>query len=202
MNDIAKAMLDRIKDAADRGLMDSPATRQSYLENAASAFKAAYGVDLDDVTNLMIPKNDIVWQAAEDGVSIDEFVASQGSRYSLVRLGKVDGEYDRYVSGENIARVALAEFASEDADWTFTDGHAVRADGGASVVISPSYNEARSGWQFTACSAACGVDQFIALPASAKASMTVPTEARVYGDIGECGSLGRELEAAGPAASM
>ncbi|MDW9478797.1 hypothetical protein GOB57_08770 [Sinorhizobium meliloti] len=204
MSDIAKTMAERIRKAAGGSsvlpLAPTPAMqalgaatrmypeglagRDEYAKAAAAVFEQTYGVSLDSVTELFVPKNDIVYANAEQGVSLEEFTRTLGSQMAFDPITGKEPDFARFVAGENEAKLALAEFAFSVGDWTFSDGYAVTDNDGGAVVVAPAYDEAINAWQFSAYSAPCGKDAFVAMSRAQKAS--APSEDRVYGDIDDC----------------
>jgi hypothetical protein len=207
MNDIAKTMADRIRNAAggstvmaptgnvarvaeviapkapsdDKGAIDA---RQEYILAAAQQFDRHYGVKLGSVMALFVPKNDMLYAAAEENVPLDEFVRTVGTQMAFDATVAKEAEFAKYVAGENEAKLALAEFAYSDEDWTFSDGYAVTENDGGAVVVAPAYDETIHAWQFSAYNAPCDKDAFVAMSRAQKSS--APSEDRVYGDIGDC----------------
>lgn len=160
------------------------AGREEYAKAAATVFEQTYGVSLNSVTDLFVPKNDIVYANAEEGVSLEEFTRTLGSQMAFDPIVGKEAELAKYFAGENEVKLALAEYTSAVADWTFTDGYAVTDNDGGVVVVSPAYDETNNAWQFSAYSAPCDKDAFVAMSRAQKAS--TPSEDRVYGDIDDC----------------
>lgn len=210
MSDIAKTLVERIRNAAASGIIApgghpaAPADlsgsvddRQIYVLKASEQFNRQYGVHLKDVMALFVPQNDMLYAAAESDIAIETFVKTLGTQFAFDSIEGKDAEYGAWVSGENGIKLALAEFASSEEDWTFTDGFAVSDHDGGAVVISPAYDETISAWQFSAFTAACDKDTFVAMNRADKAS--TPSEDRVFGDIDDC--IGRVYsQVAAPAA--
>jgi hypothetical protein len=208
MNDIAKTMAERIRNAAGGANILAPTgkaasrladvtaptaptdgvgsidARQEYILAAAQQFEAHYGVKLASVMALFVPKNDMLYAAAEENVPLDNFVRTVGTQMAFDATAGKAADFARYVAGENEIKLALAEFAYSDEDWTFRDGYAVTENDGGAVVIAPNYDEANNSWQFSAYNAPCDKDTFVAMSRAQKAS--VPSEDRVYGDIDDC----------------
>jgi hypothetical protein len=207
MNDIAKNMAERIRNAAGGSTVlpltgnvarvaevtapKAPAdgvgaidARQEYIVAAAQQFELHYGVKLDSVMALFVPKNDMLYAAAEENVPLDEFVRTVATQMAFDATVGKGAEFARYIAGENEVKLALAEFAYSDDDWTFRDGYAVTENDGGAVVVAPAYDEAINAWQFSAYNAPCDKDAFVAMSRAQKAS--VPSEDRVYGDIDDC----------------
>lgn len=162
----------------------TPAGREEYAKAAAAVFEQTYGVSLSSVTDLFVPKNDIVYANAEEGVSLEEFTRTIGSQMAFDPILGKEAEFAKYLAGENEVKLALAEYASCVGDWTFTDGYAVTDTDSGIVVVSPAYDETTNAWQFSAYSAPCDKDAFVAMSRAQKAS--TPSEDRVYGDIDDC----------------
>ncbi len=160
------------------------AGREAYAKAAALVFEQTYGVSLKSVTDLFVPKNDIVYASAEEGVPLEEFTRTLGSQMAFDPIVGKEAEFAKYLAGENEVKLALAEFASSVADWTFRDGYAVTDNDGGVIVVSPAYDETINAWQFSAYSAPCDKDAFVAMSRAQKAS--TPSEDRVYGDIDDC----------------
>lgn len=191
--DIAKTMAERIRNAAASGF-PAPAApsdksgaindRQAYVLTASEQFGRHYGVNLADVTALFVPRNDMIFTAAESGVPVEDFVKTLGSQFAFDSVVGKDRDFAGWVAGENAVKLALAEFASSDDEWTFTDGFAVSESDGGALVIGPAFDETISSWQFSAFTAACDKDTFVAMSRADKAA--TPSEERVYGDIDDC----------------
>ncbi|MCV9963734.1 hypothetical protein OIU34_17810 [Pararhizobium sp. BT-229] len=162
----------------------TPDARKQYADAAAIVFQQTYGVSLDSVTDLFVPKNDIVYANAEQGVPLEEFTRTLGSQMAFDSITGKEDDFARYVAGENQVKLALAEYAYSVDDWTFSDGYAVTDNDGSAVVVAPAYDEAINAWQFSAYSAPCDKDAFVAMSRAQKAS--TPSEDRVYGDIDDC----------------
>ncbi|MCS4089801.1 hypothetical protein [Rhizobium sp. BK176] len=208
MNDIAKTMAERIRNAAGGATVMAPTgnaarrlaevtapqapadglgsidARQEYILNAAQQFERHYGVQLDTVMGLFVPKNDMLYAAAEENVPLDEFIKTVGTQMSFDPIVGKEPDYAKYVAGENRVKLALAEFAYSDEDWTLSDGYAVAENDDAAVVIAPFYDETIHSWQFSAYTAPCDKDTFVSMSRAQKAS--VPSEDREYGDIDDC----------------
>jgi hypothetical protein len=206
MSDIAKNMAERIRKAAAAGpasfatghiavevnggpsrweaASQTAEGRAAYSEAAKTAFESTYGVSLDSVTDLFVPKNDIVYASAEQGVSLDDFTKTLGSQMAFDVITGKEPEFAKYLAGENEVKLALAEFAYSTAEWTFTDGYAATDNDGGVVVVAPAYDETINAWQFSAYSAPCDKDGFVAMSRAQKAA--TPSEDRVYGDIDDC----------------
>jgi len=210
MNDIAKNMADRIrgtlmpdgKAAASLAAVSGSSVhgRAKFVADASRAFENAFGVGLDEVTDLFEPKNDIVYASAEEGVSPADFVTTLGTRFAFDSVDGKDGDYARYLRSGNEAKLALAQFAASSDDWTFSDGYAVAERDGGSFVMAPHYDEAVSSWQFASYGVPCSRDEFSAMDRAGKAA--VPSEGIVYGDIDDCARIGMELQAAPAALRM
>lgn len=236
MNDIAKSMAERIRNAAGesgvliaegptRGktafaadmsgiaptgkaarqlaatptdLGGSVSGRQLYILEAAKAFEATYGVALASVTATFVTKNDILYAAAEENVPVADFVKTLGSQFAFGTTAGKNPAYVSDVANENNVKLALAEFAASDEDWTFSDGYAVSDVDDTTRVLGPHYDELTSSWQFSAFSAPCSKDALVKMSASQKAD--VPSEDRVYGDIDEC--VGQTYAVAAAPATM
>lgn len=209
MSDIAKTMVERIRNAAGgstvllaptgkaaRRLAEATAPtapsdgngaideRQKYILELAEQFKLRYGVNLSEVTALFVPRNDMVYAAAEEKIPMDEFITTVGSQMAFDPITGKEDDFAKYVSGENQVKLALAEYAYSVDDWTFSDGYAVTDNDGSAVVVAPAYDEAINAWQFSAYSAPCDKDAFVAMSRPQKAS--TPSEDCVYGDIDDC----------------
>ncbi|MBY3433200.1 hypothetical protein HFN89_03255 [Rhizobium laguerreae] len=221
MSDIAKTMVERIRNAA--GIIAAPGpekgktsfaailsplaptgkaarhlaetvgsaegktaieARQEYILAAAQQFERHYGVKLASVMALFVPKNDMLYAAAEENIPLDDFVRTIGTQMAFDQTAGKEAAVARFVAGENEVKLALAEFASSDDDWTFSDGYAVAENRNGAVVVAPAYDEAINAWQFSAYAAACDKDAFVAMSRAQKAA--TPSEDRVYGDIDDC----------------
>lgn len=223
MNDIAKNMAERIRNAAGGSTVlpqtgnvarvaevtapKAPAdgvgaldVRQEYILAAKQQFQRHYGVKLDSVMALFVPKNDMLYAAAEENVPLDEFVKTVGTQMAFESIAGKPAEITGYLAGENEVKLALAEFAYSDDDWTFRDGYAVTENDGGAVVVAPAYDETVNAWQFSAYNAPCDKDAFVAMSRAQKAS--VPSEDRVYGDIDDCVNTMFQVKAAPAAMRM
>jgi hypothetical protein len=158
--------------------------REAYIVEVAEQFKQQYGVALNSVTALFVPRNDMVYAAAEQNMPKGDFIKTIGSQMAFETIVGKEPEFARYVTGENEVKLALAEYSYAVGDWTFTDGYAVTDLEGNTIVVAPAFNETTSAWQFSAFNAPCGKDAFVAMSRAEKAAM--PTEERVYGDIDDC----------------
>lgn len=218
MNDIAKNMAERIRNAAGGSRLfpatdentltarrrlsiagDTVEARSAYVEAAAAEFERTYGVSLDAVTDLFVPKNDMLYAAAEQGIPIDEFTNTLGSQLTFKSVADREIDLAGFVIGENHVKLALAEFAAASEDWTFTDGYAVSETDGSAFVIAPAFDETLSTWQFSAFSAPCSKDAFLGMTRTEKAA--IPSADRIYGDISDCARM-HSAEAAPAAMRM
>lgn len=201
MNALAGTMAERIRGAvAPNGV---PAPRQdvserldgaAYLAAAGDQLSAKYGVKIDDVLDLFVPKNDIVYSAADRGVPVGEFVSTLGSQHCLSEVAGLPADMAGFVRGENEAKIALAEFCIQDPSWTFRDGFAITERDGHALVMAPSVVEVTGGWEFSSYTLPMSRDAFLALDADEKRN--VPGGERVYGDIGDIAYGTPELDAA------
>ncbi len=195
MSDIAKTMANRIvqmsggskvlpirPDNVEPG--DTVSARELFVLEAASQFEAQYGVQLQEVATLFVPRNDFIYTAAEAGVPVQEFVRTLGRQLSFDPVSNKDADLATWTTGENRAKFALFELAASDVEWTFSDGFAVGEQDGYALVVSPSFDETISAWQFSAFVAPCAKDEFLGLSKAEK--FEVPAESRTYGDIDDC----------------
>lgn len=204
MSNIAKTMAERIRNAAGgSSVLPAPTApadglgavneRERYVLEVAGLFKAEYGVDLAEVTCLFVPRNDMVYAAAENSVPMDDFVTTLGTQMAFTPVTGKPAAAAQYIASENRMKIALAEFAHSEDGWIFSDGHAVTATDRGALVVAPFCDETVSSWQFTASVTPMEMDDFVALSASDKSA--APVERRVYGDIDDCISWVFKIEA-------
>jgi hypothetical protein len=158
--------------------------RQLYIVEASKSFADTYGVQLATVTATFVTKNDILYAAAEQDVPVSDFVKTVGSQFSFVSITGKHPASVADIAMENNFKLALAEFAAADDDWTFSDGFVVSDDPDGAKIIGPHFDEPTSTWQFSSFTAPCSKDEFVKMSPSEKAS--TPAEDRVFGDIDEC----------------
>ena len=190
MNDIAKNIASRIRDAVPNGLRldstiaDDVVAASSFEIEADEIMQHKYGVKLVDITNMMVTKNDAFLYAYEQNMKASEFVSTIASQYLLTQVDDKDKKLAAHFSGENNAKIALAEFAVNTEEFIYTDGYAVSEINDAAVIIAPSLTESGDGWEFQLFSAPFNMDTFIEMSAVEK-SIT-PLKSGVTGDVGDC----------------